>query len=126
MIKGLGTDIVDVERVKQKIEKPYGFLEKVYSAQEIAICEPKGKSKYESYAGRFAAKEAFLKAVGVQWIDQFNFHEIEVLNETSGKPYLKLSGSAMEWSISAGISAIQLSISHTKAYATATVILEHE
>jgi holo-[acyl-carrier protein] synthase len=126
VIKGLGTDIVDVERVKQKIEKPFGFLEKVYSAQEIAICEPKGRSKYESYAGRFAAKEAFLKAVGISWIDEFNFNEIEILNESSGKPYLKLSGSAMEWANAQGISAIQLSISHTTAYATATVILEHE
>ncbi|MBC7487720.1 MAG: holo-ACP synthase [Cytophagaceae bacterium] len=126
MIKGLGTDIVDVERVKQKIEKRFGFLEKVYSAQEIAICEPKGPSKYESYAGRFAAKEAFLKAVGISWIDEFNFNEIEVLNEASGKPYLKLSGSALEWAESGGITAILLSISHTKAYATATVILEHE
>jgi holo-[acyl-carrier protein] synthase len=126
VIKGLGTDIVDVERVKQKIEKPFGFLEKVYSAQEIAICEPKGKSKYESYAGRFAAKEAFLKAAGINWIDQFNFNEIEVLNESSGKPYLKLSGSAMEWARAESVSAIHLSISHTKATATATVILEHE
>lgn len=126
MIKGLGTDIVDVARVKQKIEKPFGFLEKVYSLQEIAICEPKGQSKYESYAGRFAAKEAFLKAVGISWIDEFNFNEIEVLNEASGKPYLKLSGSALAWAESAGISSILLSISHTKAYATATVILEHE
>jgi len=126
VIKGLGTDIVDVDRVKQKIEKPFGFLEKVYSAQEIAICEPKGLSKFESYAGRFAAKEAFLKAVGINWIDEFNFNEIEVLNETSGKPYLKLSGSALEWAQSVGISNILLSISHTKAYATATVILEHE
>ncbi|MDB5258253.1 MAG: acpS [Chitinophagaceae bacterium] len=126
MIKGLGTDIVDVERVKQKIEKPFGFLEKVYSAQEIAICERKGQSKYASYAGRFAAKEAFLKAVGVHWIDEFNFNEIEVLNEASGKPYLMLSGSAKEWAKSAGVSAMLLSISHTKAYATATVILEHE
>jgi len=126
VIKGLGTDIVDVARVKQKIEKPFGFLEKVYSLQEIAICEPKGQSKYESYAGRFAAKEAFLKAVGISWIDEFNFNEIEVLNEASGKPYLKLSGSALAWAESAGISSILLSISHTKAYATATVILEHE
>jgi holo-[acyl-carrier protein] synthase len=126
VIKGLGTDIVDVERVKQKIEKPFGFLEKVYSVQEIAICEPKGQSKYESYAGRFAAKEAFLKAAGVNWIDEFNFNEIEVLNEASGKPYLKLSGSAKEWAKSVGVSSMLLSISHTKAYATATVILEHE
>lgn len=126
MIKGLGTDIVDVARVKEKIEKPFGFLEKVYSQQEIAICEPKGKSKYESYAGRFAAKEAFLKAAGISWIDEFNLNEIEVLNESSGKPYLKLSGSAMEWATSQRISSIQISISHTKAYATATVLLEHE
>lgn len=126
MIKGLGTDIVDVERVMEKIEKPLGFLEKVYSKQEIAICEPKGKSKYESYAGRFAAKEAFLKAANISWIDEFNLNEIEILNESSGKPYLKLSGSAFEWSRKEGITSIHLSISHTKLFATATVILEHE
>ena len=126
MIKGLGTDIIEVARVRQKIENPFGFLEKVYSAREIAICESKGKAKYESYAGRFAAKEAFLKAAGISWIDEFNLYEIEVLNETSGKPYLVLSGSAAQWAESTGISTISLSISHIKEYATATVILEHE
>ncbi|MDB5272838.1 MAG: acpS [Chitinophagaceae bacterium] len=126
MIKGLGTDIIAVERVKQKIDKPFGFLEKVYSVAEITVCEGKGKSKYESYAGRFAAKEAFLKAVGISWIDEFNLNEIEILNEPSGKPYLKLSGSAAQWASTTGISKIFLSISHTSEYATATVILEHE
>jgi holo-[acyl-carrier protein] synthase len=126
MIIGLGADIVEVERVKQKIEKPFGFLEKVFSVKEIAICEPKGKSKYESYAGRFAAKEAFLKAAGINWIDEFNWIEIEVFNESNGKPYFTLSGSAAQWAKEVGVSTIFLSISHTRDYATATVILEHE
>ncbi|HSZ73072.1 MAG TPA: holo-ACP synthase, partial [Cytophagaceae bacterium] len=91
-----------------------------------AICERKGRSKYESYAGRFAAKEAFLKAAGITWIDEFNLNEIEVLNETAGKPYLILSGSAAQWAELAGISNIFLSISHTNEYATAMVVLEHE
>ncbi len=126
MIKGLGTDIIEIERVKQKVEKPLGFLEKVYSSEEINICEEKGGLKYQSYAGRFAAKEAFIKAVGVSWIDEFNLNDIEILNEASGKPFIRLRGKIEDWSKMQKISFIHVSISHTKEYATATVILEHE
>ena len=126
MIKGLGTDIIEIARVKQKVDKPSGFLEKVYSVEEIVICEKKGGLKYQSYAGRFAAKEAFIKAVGVSWIDEFNLHEIEILNAESGKPFISLSGSIAEWAHEQKVTGIHVSISHSNDYATATVIIEHE
>lgn len=126
MIKGIGTDIIEIERVKQKVDKPLGFLQKVFSSAEIEICEQKGGLKYQSYAGRFAAKEAFVKAVGISWIDEFNLNEIEILNEASGKPFVRLRGTIERWSKVHQISFIHVSISHTKEYATATVILEYE
>jgi holo-[acyl-carrier protein] synthase len=126
MIKGIGTDIIEIERVKQKVDKPLGFKEKVFSSAEINICEAKGALKYQSYAGRFVAKEAFLKAVGISWIDEFNLNEIEVLNEESGKPFFQLRGSIDTWAKDNKISSMHLSISHSKEYATAIVILEHE
>ena len=126
MIKGIGTDIIEIERVKQKVDKPLGFKEKVFSTIEIEICEAKGALKYQSYAGRFAAKEAFLKAVGVSWIDEYDLTEIEILNEESGKPYFKLRGTIQHWLEQQKIKYTHLSISHSKEFATATVILEDE
>ena len=126
MIKGIGTDIIEIERVKQKVDKPLGFKEKVFSAIEIEICEAKGALKYQSYAGRFAAKEAFLKAVGVTWIDEYDLTEIEILNEESGKPYFKLRGTIERWLKEQKIKFTHLTISHSKEFATAIVILEDE
>ena len=126
MIKGIGTDIIEIERVKQKVDKPLGFKEKVFSAHEIEICEAKGALKYQSYAGRFAAKEAFLKAVAVSWIDEYDLTEIEIVNEESGKPYFKFRGAIERWLQEQKIKYTHLTISHSKEFATATVILENE
>ena len=90
MILGIGTDIVDVERIKKKISKGEDFKRMVFSEGEIKYCENL-KNKFESYAARFAAKEAFLKAIGTGLLIDFDLKEIEVTNLSSGMPILKIS-----------------------------------
>lgn len=119
-MKGIGTDIVEVDRIASRIGKGQGFRELVFTPLEIAYCE-KQVNKYESYAARFAAKEAFLKALGTGYSGSgIHFNEIEVRNDAAGKPDLFLVGNAapkME-----GMSVL-LSMSHVKAFAMATVVI---
>jgi holo-[acyl-carrier protein] synthase len=119
-MKGIGTDIVEVDRIASRIGKGQGFRELVFTPLEIAYCE-KQVNKYESYAARFAAKEAFLKALGTGYSGSgIHFNEIEVRNDAAGKPDLFLVGNAaprME-----GVNVL-LSMSHVKAFAMATVVI---
>src|SRR4051812_38924401 len=91
MVSGLGTDLAEVERVGRQIDKGSGFRELVFSEKEIAYCESR-TNKHEHYAARFAAKEAFFKALGTGWLDGTQFNEIEIINDESGKPEIILSG----------------------------------
>lgn len=124
MIAGVGIDMIEVERVAQKIGKNSGFRELVFSAAEIAYCEQKA-NKFEHYAARFAAKEAFLKAIGTGWTGDINFNEIEILNNEPGKPVLTLSA-ATAAHLPFSFSRIHVSMSHLKQAASAVVILEAE
>lgn len=123
MILGLGTDIVEVARVKTKITKEHGFREYVFSANEISYCEKKAH-KYEHYAARFAAKEAFLKALGTGWANGTSFNEIEVINAENGKPGIILLGGTKDYVATLAIKTIWLTMAHVKEMATATVIVE--
>jgi holo-[acyl-carrier protein] synthase len=123
MIFGIGTDIIEVERVKQKVEAGKGFKEKVFSPNEITYCESQ-TFKAENYAARFAAKEAFFKALGTGWVGEMMFHEVEVMKDEFGKPVILLSGKAKEAAKSKGIKEVHLSLSHIKAIAQAFVVLE--
>lgn len=123
MITGIGTDIVEVERIAEKIGREQGFRELVFAAGEIIYCEKKA-NKYEHYAARFAAKEAFFKAMGTGWAEGTAFNEIEITNDENGKPSLSLTGSTARWVQEKGIGAISVSLSHIKATATAVVIIE--
>lgn len=123
MIAGIGTDIIEVARVKKSIETINGFKEKIFSAVEIEYCESK-RNKYEHYAGRFAAKEAYFKAIGTGWRNGLAFNEIQIMNDTLGKPVIILSGKAMEHSEEAGYTNKLVSISHLKDTAVAFVIIE--
>ncbi|WP_295118277.1 holo-ACP synthase [uncultured Chitinophaga sp.] len=124
MILGIGTDIVEVERVAAKIQKGQGFRELVFTPDEIAYCE-KQASKYESYAARFAAKEAFLKALGTGWGNGgVNFNEIEVHNNDAGKPSIFLLEPATRLYAEKNICKISVSLSHVKTMAIAFVIIE--
>jgi holo-[acyl-carrier protein] synthase len=123
MIIGTGIDIIEVERIAQRVGKDNGFKEFVFSKEEIIYCETKA-SPFEHYAARFAAKEAFLKAIGRGWDSGLQWNEIEIVKEKGGKPSLHLRGLTEKTLAPMGIRLIHLSISHLKSMATAIVILE--
>jgi holo-[acyl-carrier protein] synthase len=123
MIIGTGIDIVEVDRVAEKVGKGNGFREKVFSPDEIAFCEVK-THKAEHYAARFAAKEAFLKATGIGLSAGFDINNIEVFNDNEGKPYIRLKGSFAELAKSNHWLKIHVSLSHVKSMACAVVIVE--
>ncbi|WP_160713704.1 holo-ACP synthase [Chitinophaga solisilvae] len=124
MIIGIGTDIVNVARIAQKLSKSAGFRTLVFTPHEITYCEQQA-APAESYAARFAAKEALLKAFGTGWGNGgVNFNEIEIRNDAAGKPALFLIGNATARYASMGITRIWVSLSHEKEAAVAMVILE--
>ena len=123
MIEGIGIDMIEVERVAEKVGKNSGFRELVFSPAEIQYCEAKA-NKYEHYAARFAVKEAFLKAVGTGWINEFNLNEIEVQHDERGKPYLFFSGNTGEEVKKRRFGQVTVSLSHLKNIASAIVIIE--
>lgn len=125
MIKGVGTDIVEVARIRRSIEKNIGFRTLVFAEEEIDYCSQQGR-KYQSYAARFAAKEAFFKALGTGWRGNMAFHEVVVVNDAQGKPSLQLKGETRKYLEVQGAYILHISISHTAAYATATVIIENK
>lgn len=122
MIIGIGTDIAEVSRIGKSIEND-AFKIKVFSETEIVYCESKA-NKAENYAARFAAKEAFVKALGTGLRGEMFINEIEVVNDDLGKPTIRLSGKAAETISTKNIKTIHVSLSHTKEMAMATVVLE--
>jgi holo-[acyl-carrier protein] synthase len=123
LIYGTGTDIIEVERVADQIAKIEGFREKIFTRQEIGYCESK-RYKAQHYAVRYAAKEAFFKALGTGWRDGMEYIDIEINNDELGKPDIVLHGKAKAFADQRSIIRIFVSLSHIKSYATATVILE--
>jgi holo-[acyl-carrier protein] synthase len=122
MIIGIGTDLAEVHRIAKSIEKD-GFKEKVFSKAEISYCEAK-THKAENFAARFAAKEAFFKALGTGWRGGMAFNEVEVVNDELGKPTLNIVGQTAEIIKEKNIKMIHVSLSHIKDLAMATVVLE--
>ena len=120
MILGIGTDLIEVERVAEKLEKKAGFRELVFSAHEIAYCE-RMVFKYEHYAARFAAKEATAKTLQTGF-KGLSFKEIEVVRNSAGAPSLKLSGRASALAAKLNLSSFELTISHEREYAIAFVL----
>jgi holo-[acyl-carrier protein] synthase len=123
MIVGTGIDIIEVERIALRVGRDSGFRDLVFSKDEIMYCESKA-FPFQHYAARFAAKEAFLKAIGRGWDTGLSFHEIEVVNQANGKPGLRISGQTEKELKSLGIRSMHVSLSHLKTMATAVVILE--
>ena len=123
MIKGLGIDLIDVERVADRIGKKEGFRELVFSPAEIEYCEAKG-NKYEHYAARFAAKEAFFKAIGTGWANGTAFNEVEIINDAEGKPGIQLLGQTAKTLAALDPVNISVSLTHLKTMASAIVIIE--
>ncbi|QDT56916.1 Holo-[acyl-carrier-protein] synthase [Caulifigura coniformis] len=122
MIVGIGTDIVEVTRIGEMIER-HGelFLQRVFTEGEIFYCQER-KLAMQHYAGRWAAKEAVMKTLGTGFSKGVGWRDIEVASQKSGQPIIKLNGGAKEMSTSLGIDEVLISISHCRAYATATAI----
>ena len=127
MIVGMGVDLCEVARIEKAIAAPHGlrFIERVFTESEIAYADAKA-NRAERYAARFAAKEAGMKALGTGWKDGVGWHQIEVLNLSSGKPILRLHGRAGEIAAGLGVRSVSLSMSHTREQAIALVVLEGE
>ena len=123
MLSGLGTDLMEVDRIAKKIKKQSGFRELVFSKTEISYCESK-THKFEHYAARFAAKEAFFKALGTGWLEGTQFNEVEIINDEFGKPVLVLLGETKKTLSEWKICKILVSLSHLKTIASAVVIIE--
>lgn len=123
MIIGIGIDNIEVKRIKKQIDGSTRFKEKIFTLNEIEYCESK-KNYAESFAVRFAAKEAFLKAIGTGWGEGLQFQDIEILNDEKGKPEIHLQGKAKQVIQKNKLTNIQVSLSHIKKIATAIVIIE--
>lgn len=124
MIVSIGTDIIEVYRIRETIERTPRFLERVYTEAERQYCEAKGAAAAQSYAARFAAKEAFLKALKTGWRGEITWQDIEVRIDGAGAPSIEVSGEARKILERMGATRIHLSISHTTEHATAQVVLE--
>ncbi len=123
MIFGIGIDGVEVGRMKRRLAEEDGLRETLFTEGEIAYCEGRRFSA-QNYAARFAAKEAFLKALGTGWRHGIAFREIEIVNDMQGKPSCVLHGQARKLADEFGIAAIQVSLSHIQELATAVVTVE--
>ena len=122
MIIGLGTDIVEVERIGRMVEQ-HGdsFVQRVFTRGEVEYCRRR-KHSAEPFAGRWAAKEAVMKVLGTGFVQGTHFQEIEVVSEESGRPRIVLHGSTGEFAKQRGIDDVLITISHCRQYATATAI----
>lgn len=122
MIIGLGVDLVDIQKIRESIKR-LDFRCKVFTVEEIKICEGFTNAE-EHYAGKFAAKEAFMKAIGHGIRQEIWFTQIEVLNNENGMPFLQLTGKAQRITTELNVEKILLTISHSNGMAIAVVILE--
>ncbi len=119
---GIGTDIVEVLRIAQMIER-HGelFLHRVYTPREIEYCSAR-KAATQHYAGRWAAKEAILKALGTGWARGIQWRDMEIRNDAAGKPSVALAGGAREICEQLGIGEVMVSISHCRTHASALAV----
>lgn len=125
MIFGAGTDIIEVQRVEDKLVRTDSLKTKLFTPIEIAYCEAKHRPA-QHFAARFAAKEAFLKAMGTGWTGGHKFSDIEIVNNAQGKPTLVVHGKVKEFCEAHGIGAMEVSLTHIKDVASAVVVLERK
>lgn len=124
MIVGMGIDVAEVPRIQAVIEaQRERFLRRVFTLDEVAYCE-QFKNKYERYAGRFAVKEAAMKALGTGWSRGVRWVDVEVVRVRGGRPTLSLKGEARKIAEKMGVKNIAVSITHTAEQAFAQVIFE--
>jgi len=113
-----GIDIIEIDRIKKAIDNNKLFLNRIYTKKEIKYCENKKNGKYQSYAARFAAKEAYVKALGKGFSSKLIPKNIEIINNKKGKPQIYINGNKKN--------NCELSISHSKLYAVAQVVIVKE
>jgi holo-[acyl-carrier protein] synthase len=129
MIISVGVDLAEVKRIQTALENPTigrRFRDRVFTAKEIQYCESKKRGRYESYAGRFAAKEAVMKALGRGWGAKVRWLDIEVIRARSGKPDIALHDKTARLAEEMGIRRWALSITHTHEHGLAYVIAQNE
>ena len=119
---GIGIDIVEVERIEQMAREHQQFLTRVYTEHEITYCNKK-KNKYQHFAARFAAKESVLKALGVGWGQDIKWTDVEVVNDSLGRPHINAYGGVKRLMEQRGIAEILVSLSHISLYAVASAQL---
>lgn len=124
MIVGIGCDIIEIERIARAI-KSESFIRRVFTAEEAAYCQRRGQQAAASFAARFAAKEAVLKALGTG-LREGSLQEIAVANDGLGKPLVQLSGHFAMLAKQLGVKNIQISLSHSRDFAVAYVIMEDD
>ncbi len=124
MIVGIGVDLCEVERVEAAIAR-HGerFLARIYTEAERAYCESK-PNRMERYAGRFAAKEAAMKAISTGWSRGVGWRDFEVTRAASGQPVMRFHGAARRIAEELGVMRALVSITHIKSMALAQVVLE--
>lgn len=124
MIVGVGLDIVETARVARALSNyGDGFAERVYTAAELADCAGRA-DRVEALAARFAAKEAFLKALGTGWINGLSLRQVEVVQTQSGQPELRLLDGASARIQERGVQRVHVTLTHQPGMAAAVVILE--
>lgn len=123
MIFGIGTDIIETERIGDMVARGRQYLETIFTDKEIEYCESKAR-KFQHYAVRYAAKEAALKALGTGWRDGLSFCDIEVIDDERGQPQVFVHGKVKELFEHHQIKQTSLSLSHSRETAIAVIILE--
>lgn len=119
-----GVDIIEIDRLKSSIQDVGGFRDRVFTTKEIAYCENRKKARFESYAARFAAKEAVLKALGTGMAEGLCWKQIEIFNDDKGKPHAALTLRARELFENMGAKSIDVSVSHCGEYAIAYAVID--
>lgn len=122
MILGVGLDVCDVRRLRRALGRP-GFRERVFDDEEVRYCEGRARSDLH-YSARFAAKEAFFKAIGTGWGKGVGWKDVAVRADGDDAPILKVSGAAARHARRLGVIRSHLSLSHNGDYAAAVVVLE--
>jgi len=123
MVIGIGIDIVSVDELRTHIEGVRDFLTEVFTAEEIAVCSGRA-DPYQCFAARFAAKEAFMKAIGTGWTDDIDFHSISIESDGASVPMLTLDARAQDELKARGAFSTLLSMTHVPQYACAVVVLD--
>ena len=124
MIFGIGTDIIELDRIGAMLARGRQYLQTIFTDKEIEYCESKAR-RAEHYGVRFAAKEAVLKALSRGWGDGLGFCDIEVLDDEGGQPRVFVHGKARDLFEQFQIKQASISLSHSKEHAIAVIILEN-